>query len=171
MLSNLALNAMLFAREAHQSQRRKYSGNLYSEHLGEVAGIVGTVAHELEVSPDVAIAVSWLHDVVEDKSFTGVSEEQILAQFGFEVHAGVIWLTDQEEGNRAKRKQLAAERIARAPAWCQTVKYADLISNAPGIRANDPNFAEVYFAEKRKMLSLADRGHSVLREMALNLVK
>ncbi len=171
MVSDIALTAMLFAREAHHSQVRKYSGNPYHEHLGEVAGIVSTVTHELEVSPDVAIAVSWLHDVVEDSKFTNVSEEQILAQFGSVVHSGVMWLTDQEVGNRAARKQLAAERIARAPAWCQTIKYADLISNAPGIRKHDPKFAEVYFAEKRKMLSIANTGHPLLLELALKLVE
>lgn len=41
----IAYEAMLFAREAHKTQRRKYTNNPYAEHLAEVAGIVATVDH------------------------------------------------------------------------------------------------------------------------------
>lgn len=52
---NTAYEAMLFAREAHKAQRRRYSNNLYADHLAEVAGIVATVDSDPE-----AIAVAWV---------------------------------------------------------------------------------------------------------------
>ena len=42
---NDAFYAMDFARQAHAGHRRKYTGNPYSDHLAEVAGIVATVDH------------------------------------------------------------------------------------------------------------------------------
>ena len=39
----LAFEAMLFARTSHAGQVRKYTGNPYTDHLAEVAGIVATV--------------------------------------------------------------------------------------------------------------------------------
>ncbi|NLD69639.1 MAG: guanosine polyphosphate pyrophosphohydrolase, partial [Limnobacter sp.] len=40
---DLAFDAMMFARQVHSRQVRKYSGNPYVDHLAEVAGIVATV--------------------------------------------------------------------------------------------------------------------------------
>lgn len=34
--NNVAFNAMLFAREKHALQRRKYTNNPYADHLAEV---------------------------------------------------------------------------------------------------------------------------------------
>lgn len=61
----LAYRAMMFAREAHKNQKRKYTGNPYADHLAEVAGIVATVDQSEE-----SIAVAWLHDCIEDQDVT-----------------------------------------------------------------------------------------------------
>ncbi len=162
--STLAFEAMLFAREKHKYQIRKYTGNPYVDHLAEVAGIVMTVGWlYMEVHPDVVMAVSWLHDVMEDQD---ISHKELDERFGRKVADGVLLLSDLEEGNRAARKEASRKRLAQAPGWVQTIKYADLISNTSSIIQHDPKFAAVYLEEKRLLLDVMDKGHPLLRDIA-----
>lgn len=169
MDKTLPFRAMHFARWAHAAQVRKYTGASYIEHLGEVAGIVASVA-----SPELAgvmAAVSWLHDYIEDQREPEDVDGQgaycnLVTLFGPEVANGVLLLSDLETGNRAQRKAAGRERLAKAPAWVQTIKCADLISNTSSIVAHDPKFAAVYLDEKEALLDvlvLADEG---LRKIA-----
>ena len=87
-MSTLAFEAMVFARTAHAGQVRKYTGNPYTDHLAEVAGIVATV----DGSPE-SIAVAWLHDCREDQGVTGAEIED---RFGMRVAVGVSLLSDFE---------------------------------------------------------------------------
>jgi len=58
---SLALDAMIFAREIHKDQKRKYTGQPYADHLAEVAGIAMSVGwHAVDVHPDTFMAVCWL---------------------------------------------------------------------------------------------------------------
>ena len=156
---NTAYEAMMFAREAHKTQRRRYSNNLYADHLAEVAGIVATVDPDPE-----AIAVAWLHDCIEDQ---GVSEGEIRERFGPRVAYGVLMLSDLETGNRAARKTASRERLALAEGWVQTIKVADLISNTGSIVIHDPDFARVYLREKRLLLDVMVDADPRLRALAL----
>ena len=157
-MSTLAFEAMVFARIAHAGQVRKYTGNPYTDHLAEVAGIVATV----DGSPE-SIAVAWLHDCREDQGVTGAEIED---RFGMRVAVGVSLLSDFETGNRAERKAASCARLASAPAWVQTIKCADLISNTSSIVMHDPKFAVTYLAEKRALLDAMVSAHPGLREMA-----
>lgn len=143
---SLAYKAMMFARTVHAGQVRKYTGAPYTDHLAEVAGIVGT----LDFSHSV-IAVAWLHDCVEDQ---GVQYAQLCRQFGPCVADGVMLLSDLEVGNRAERKAAGRIRLAAAPRWVQTIKCADLISNTSSIVLHDPKFAVTYLEEKRLLLDV-----------------
>lgn len=149
----LAYRAMEFAREVHKEQRRKYTGNPYVDHLAEVAGIAASVSYPSTdfVPVDAVLAVCWLHDCVEDQ---GISYEFLCNHFGVLIAGGVLLLSDLEKGNRAERKQLARERLARAPGWVQTIKVADLISNTSSIVEHDPDFAVVYLKEKQQLLDV-----------------
>lgn len=160
---SIALEAMCFAREVHKHQKRKYTGNAYTDHLGEVAGIVASVPHTEEM-----IAIAWLHDCVEDQ---GVGVVTLVSKFGMRVGHGVLMLSDLEEGNRAERKRLSRERLAKAPPEIQTIKYADLISNTSSIVQFDPKFAEVYLEEKRLLLEVMDKGDKQLYTLACSLCK
>ena len=162
-MTDLAYRAMMFARQVHANQLRKYTGNPYTDHLAEVAGIVATVANTNEMGDDVAIAVSWLHDCVEDQ---GITEQQLGSQFGMHVAGGVMLLSDLEVGNRAERKAASRARLARAPGWIQTIKCADLISNTGSIVKHDPKFAVTYLAEKRALLGMMDKADPRLRKLA-----
>jgi (p)ppGpp synthase/HD superfamily hydrolase len=160
---SLAYEAMVFAREVHKDQRRKYTGNPYTDHLAEVAGIVATVTQEFMVPPQAMLATAWLHDSREDQDITG---EEIENRFGVQVAVGVALLSDFETGNRAERKRLGRERLASAPAWVQTIKVADLISNTSSIVQHAPQFAAVYLEEKRLLLDVMTKAEPRLVAIA-----
>jgi len=161
----LAFDAMKFAREAHKAQRRKYTNNPYIDHLAEVAGIMATVTNQqCEVSPEIMVAVAWLHDCVEDQ---GITAPQLLAiAMPEDVVTGVMLLSDLEQGNRAERKAASRARLAKAPGWVQTIKCADLISNTSSIVEHDPKFAVVYLEEKRLLLDVLKNADPRLLEIA-----
>ena len=137
------VRAALYAERAHRDITRRYTGEPYIVHPGEVARMTASDPQLPEPTP--AIQAAWLHDVVED---TGVEIEMIEWHFGPEV-ARIVWgLTDQcHEGNRAARKAAECARLADEPGDVQTVKCYDIISNTPSIVAHDPSFAAVYIRE------------------------
>jgi (p)ppGpp synthase/HD superfamily hydrolase len=166
---SIAFKAMQFACEVHAGQKRKYTGNPYTDHLAEVAGIVAaTFVGSYGPEFDHVVAVAWLHDCIEDQ---GITREQLTAEFGSNVSRGVWWLSDLETGNRAERKAASRARLAAAPGWVQTIKYADLISNTSSIVMHDPKFAVTYLEEKRMLLEVMNAGDSRLYEMARSLCK
>ena len=155
---DLAYRAMVFARDVHKNQRRKYTNAPYFDHLAEVAGSVSTVDKD-----DETMAVAWLHDCREDQGITG---QQIEDLFGMRVAVGVALLSDFETGGRAERKAASRERLASAPGWVQTIKCADLISNTSSIVEHDPKFAAVYIEEKRLLLDVLTKADSRLLAIA-----
>lgn len=164
-----AYDAMMFAREAHKAQQRKYTGNPYSDHLAEVAGIAISVGwHVPSVHPDDFMAVCWLHDCVED---CGIERGALIWHFGPVVSSGVMLLSDLENGNRAERKAASRARLAAAPGWVQTIKCADLISNTSSIVKHDPKFAVTYLEEKRLLLDVMTQADSRLRALAYQQVQ
>ncbi|CAB3784140.1 HD domain-containing protein [Pararobbsia alpina] len=160
---SIAYRAMVFAREVHKDQKRKYTNNPYSDHLAEVAGIVATLMLQMNVSAPSAIAVAWLHDCIEDQ---GVTPDFLQGEFGETVMDGVMLLSDLETGNRAERKAASRARLAAAPGWVQTIKCADLISNTSSIVMHDPKFAVTYLEEKRLLLDVMTRADPRLIEIA-----
>jgi GTP diphosphokinase / guanosine-3',5'-bis(diphosphate) 3'-diphosphatase len=161
---SLAYAAMVFAREVHKDQVRKYTGNPYVDHLAEVCGIAMSAGWRApEVHPDKFMAVCWLHDSVEDQ---GLTKHDIEDRFGATVADAVMLLSDLELGNRAERKRLSRERLSRAPAWVQTIKCADLISNTSSIVKHDPEFAALYFEEKRLLLDVLTKADARLLSIA-----
>lgn len=161
---SIAFLAMEFAREAHKDQRRKYTNAPYFDHLAEVAGIAMSVGwHYPKPHPDIFMAVCWLHDTIED---TQVTSSDIQYRFGPDVAEGVLWLSDLESGNRAERKAASRKRLADAPAWLQTIKVADLISNTGSIVQYDPKFAVAYLEEKRLLLDVLTKADPQLVQIA-----
>jgi GTP diphosphokinase / guanosine-3',5'-bis(diphosphate) 3'-diphosphatase len=168
MALNKAHDAMIFAKEAHKNQLRKYTGNPYADHLAEVAGIAACAYQfVIHVRLEDFIATCWLHDSVED---TNVTIPDIFYRFGPVVATGVSWLSDLEKGNRAERKRASRERLSRAPGWVQTIKCADLISNTSSIVAHDPKFAVTYLEEKRLLLDVLNNADADLATYAYHLV-
>lgn len=155
--SGLVETAKNYACKEHAMQKRKYTGEPYSVHLAEVAAIVSSVTDDENI-----IAAAWLHDVLED---TNVTPNELFTEFGSVVTQLVYMVSDvsrPEDGNRAARKAIDHIHLARANADAQTIKLADLISNAKDIVKNDPKFAKVYLQEKRNLLGVLTKGDSSL---------
>lgn len=174
---SIAFKAMEIAHRAHVGQRRKYTGAPYADHLAEVAGIVATVVDFDTIGAGALIATAWLHDVVEDCEYTRsrlweeLDPDEENPTLTDQVIRGVYWLSDTESGNRATRKRLSRERLARAPGWVQTIKCADLISNTGSIVQFDPAFAKVYLEEKRLLLDAMTKADRRLWKIADQLCK
>ena len=148
-MSDLVVRARTFARLAHGSQKRKYTGEPYIVHPIEVSEIVARHNGSKEM-----IAAALLHDTVED---TDVTIDDIHNEFGNAVALLVDDLTDVsklEDGNRATRKAMDRDHTANASAAAMVIKAADLISNSKSIAEHDPKFAKVYFEEKRALLDV-----------------
>lgn len=160
--------ASIFATAAHHAidQRRKYTGEPYIGHPARVVELIKTVdGHTWQM-----LCAGWLHDVVED---TRVPIDVINRLFGDEVGNMVHLLTDcgHECGNRAKRKVIDRDRLARAPGAVQTVKVADLIDNTSTIVQFDPAFAKVYLREKRELLDVLSHADPFLWSRADDMLK
>ncbi len=164
-MSDLVNRASRFATEAHQriDHRRKYSKQPYAVHLDQVAKIVASVTDDEEM-----IAAAWLHDVVED---TPATLDEIEREFSFPVAQLVRELTDVSkpgDGNRAARKTIDRQHLARASARGQTIKLADLIDNCRDITRNDKRFARVYLNEMEPLLAALTKADEGLMRRARN---
>lgn len=160
-MENVVAKALDFATKAHGNQVRKYTGEPYTNHLVEVMNIVRTVK-----SDDSMLAAALLHDTIED---TSVTEADVKKEFGDRIAQLVVELTDiskPEDGNRATRKAIDRDKLAKVSDDAQTIKLADLISNGKDIAINDPKFAKVFLNEKRQLLEVLDRGDSTLMKKA-----
>ena len=122
-MENVVAKALDFATKAHGDQVRKYTGEPYTNHLVEVMNIVRTVK-----SDDSMLAAALLHDTIED---TSVTEADVKKEFGDRIAKLVVELTDiskPEDGNRATRKAMDRDKLAKVSDDAQTIKLADLIS-------------------------------------------
>ena len=156
------LEAIIFATNKHQGQKRKYTGEDYIVHPLEVASLVSMTRDHTE---DMIIA-AVLHDTVED---CGVSNEEILNKFGIGVATLVEMLTDvskKGDGNREKRREIDRKHTALASNDAKTIKLADLIDNTKSITTYDKDFARVYLKEKALLLEVLRGGDKVLWEIA-----
>jgi len=165
---DIGIAADIFQTAAHAAvgQLRKYTNLPYSTHPRAVAKIVQTVP---DFTPEM-VAAALLHDVVED---TGVTRDLIEVAFGKEVAEMVDWLTDvarPEDGNRATRVAINRAHTAKAPPCVKTIKLADLIHNGRDIEENDPNFAVVFFKEKRLLLEVLTEGDPGLFKIASDII-
>lgn len=162
---SLIAKAEQFARAAHGriGQVRKYTGEPYAVHLEAVAARVSKVPGATEAM----VAAAWLHDVLED--VPGMTEDGLRAEFGPEVTALVLQLTDVSrpgDGNRTVRKAKDRDHLGQASPEAQTIKIADLLDNAVSIIEHDRAFTPVFLREMRKLLEVLTEGQSDLREQA-----
>jgi len=159
--------AFAFAAGAHGAigQKRKYTGVDYIQHPMAVSKLVASVG-----GTDSMVCAALLHDVVED---TKIDLSEIEEMFGEEVAALVEQVTDisrPEDGNRAKRKKIDLDHIARSTPDAKTIKLADLIDNTSTIVKHDPEFAKVYMREKRDLLGVLKDGNEALYKRAADIV-
>lgn len=160
--------ATMFAIQAHGDQRRKYTGEPYVVHPIHVADIL---EKEVEATTEM-LAAAILHDVVED---TPVTLRDIKEKFGDTVAEYVHYCTnvsEKDDGNRRFRKKMDADHFALGPAESQTIKIADLLSNAESIIKHDQKFFHKAFKhEKQYMLNILTKADAKLLNKAQELLK
>jgi guanosine-3',5'-bis(diphosphate) 3'-pyrophosphohydrolase len=132
-------HARSFAIAAHGDQ--KYGDRPYSFHLDAVASLVAPYGEE-------AVAIAYLHDVLED---TAVTPEQVQGEFGAGVAACVGLLTDEAGANRKERKAKTYAKLANVCGYEELallVKAADRLANVRAcIHDQKRNLWEVYRGE------------------------
>lgn len=158
-------NARWFAIGAHGNQKRKYTNLPYYTHLESVVNILSKYYMDLT-----AYTCGWLHDVVEDTTFSVLDIQQL---FGVEIAHHVNDLTEPSVPgkNRAWRKAAYNEQLANSCALVQTVKYADLLDNTESINKYDIDFAKIYLKEIRVLLPLIQKGDPTLYRLVCEQVK
>jgi (p)ppGpp synthase/HD superfamily hydrolase len=167
-IKDLELRASAFAAYKHglKGQRRKYTGEPYIVHPGNVANILRLVGADA-----ILLAAAWCHDLLEDTDTTFPELEQVLCR---EVAELVYWVTNRsrpEGGNRAARKRIDHQHIGIATIPAKTLKLADLIDNSRSILTRDPKFAVVYLAEKKALLEVLTEGDEALYRQATGIIE
>lgn len=177
MRSNILQHILQIAREAHGSQRRKYTNELYLVHPQRVMRTLQTFTERLSV-----LSAALLHDVLEDTRVTAPDLQAELDQLMPLNQARhtlmlVEELTDEYTNhnypdlNRSSRKALEAKRLSEVSAEAQTVKYADIIDNNREIMQHDPGFGRVYSRECLHLLEVMTRGEGRLRQRAFTILE
>jgi guanosine-3',5'-bis(diphosphate) 3'-pyrophosphohydrolase len=131
--TGVILHAFQYAAEKHKGQRRKGANAApYINHLIHVAQILWTVGNVRDVT---LLIASILHDTIED---TDATPEEIRAQFGEDVLALVLEVTDDRSLSQQERKQLQVETAPHKTPKAKLLKLADKISNVQDIITSPP---------------------------------
>lgn len=136
--TSLLDKAIIFATNAHKNTERRGKGFPYIVHILEVVAIVATMTNDQEL-----LAAGALHDTVED---CGVTFETIEKEFGSRVmeivknESDVVFKGQTEKESWRRRKEIAIDRLAKAPHDSKIVALGDKLSN---MRAIAQDFGQV----------------------------
>ena len=163
------IKAHWFAAAAHNGQLIPGTDLPYIIHLDQVCmEIVAALAAAPVSDPDLAVQCALLHDTVED---TALTPEEIEAEFGSAVSAGVMALSiDESIGSgleKFEQRWLQLEdylaRILRQPREIWMVKMADRITNLqPPPSHWTPAMIDRYGKGARLILDTLESSNSLL---------
>lgn len=132
-LATTILRAADFAAHAHRGQRDKGpAAGPYINHLIEVARLLAEAAAPLPVT-----LAGLLHDTIED---AGITAAQLDAEFGAEVAALVVEVTDDKALPKAERKRLQVLNAPHKSAGAKMIKLADKTSNLRRLLRTPPDW-------------------------------
>ena len=130
----LILKAIRFSAEKHNDQRRKDArSSPYINHPIQVAETLWTVG---DVRDSALLVAAILHDTIED---TATTSEEIRENFGEEVLALVLEVTDDKSLPKQVRKQLQVENAPHKTREAKLLKLADKINNLNDIIKSTPS--------------------------------
>jgi guanosine-3',5'-bis(diphosphate) 3'-pyrophosphohydrolase len=117
------LKAIRFAAYKHRDQRRKgEEASPYINHPISVAGILA----ECGVTDPIVLKAAILHDTLED---TDTGSDELAEEYGQEVVAVVLEVTDDKSLPKQERKRLQIERASGLSTRAKLVKIGDKIDN------------------------------------------
>jgi len=127
------LRALEFAALKHRDQRRKGNHQApYINHPIQVAALVATVGGCEDIA---VLQAAILHDTIED---TDATPAEIEADFGRDVLALVLEMTDDMSLPSQQRKQKQVDRAATLSDRAKLIKIADKIANVGDIARHPP---------------------------------
>lgn len=130
---NRLIFALAFAAHKHRDQRRlDVAASPYINHPIALANVLANEAH---VDDETVLIAAVLHDTVED---TDTSEDELRREFGPEIAAIVLEVTDDKSLPKAERKRLQVANAATLSHRAKLVKLADKISNLRDIAHSPP---------------------------------
>ena len=160
--TGLLLKALRYSAEKHSNQRRKDArASPYINHPIQVAEILWHLGNVRDLN---LLLASILHDTIED---TDAKPEEIRAQFGEDVLALVLEVTDDKSLPKEVRKQLQVERAPHKSWRAKQLKLADKISNVEDIISSPPK--DWSLERKREYLLWTERVVAGLRGVNENL--
>jgi GTP pyrophosphokinase len=144
-----------FAKAAHGSQKRKFTGEPYLTHLEETAQTLWEVTDGRANKNEYIAAL--LHDVVED---TPITLKKVGQEFGLEVMNLVEELTiDQEQKEKEGKKLYLSRKINIMTEKAFTIKLCDRFRNLIGLenRTVPKKFVRWYVKETQYLIDNLNR--------------
>jgi guanosine-3',5'-bis(diphosphate) 3'-pyrophosphohydrolase len=132
-IMNKLLSAVSFAAIKHRDQRRKDA--LASPYINHPIALANVLANEAGVDDERVLIAAILHDTVED---TETTEQELIREFGQEIAAIVMEVTDNKTLAKAERKRLQVVHAATISRRAKLVKLADKICNLRDIASSPP---------------------------------
>lgn len=130
--TTLILRAACFAAMKHKDQRRKDADS--SPYINHPLGLARVLAEEGGITDPATLCAALLHDTIED---TDTTPEELEREFGAEVCALVLEVTDDKSLPKAERKLAQVEHAAHISDKAKRIKLADKICNLRDV-ANAP---------------------------------
>lgn len=150
---------------AAQGSALEPSGSICIEHPAAVARLVWQVTLD-----DTATAAALLHEVMTS---TGISADTLVAEFGYDVAALVLEVTDvsrARDGSRGYRSALDRAHVAGASPTGQTIKVADLIDRTAVELGRCPESWRVPIEDMRTFLEVLPRADPTLLRSARRMI-
>ncbi len=129
---DLFVRALAFAAYKHRDQRRK--DQEASPYINHPIALAAVLVNEGGIDDTTVLASAILHDTIED---TETSAEELEREFGVEITATVLAVSDDKSLDKADRKRLQIEHAATLTRTAKLVKLADKICNVRDV-ANSP---------------------------------
>lgn len=126
--------ALRFSAEKHSDQRRKDAKS--SPYINHPIQVVETLWTMGEVRDTKLLLAAILHDTIED---TATRPDEIQAEFGEEVLALVLEVTDDKSLPKQVRKQLQVETAPHKSRDAKLLKLADKICNVHNLITSPPS--------------------------------
>ncbi len=165
--------ALEFAANAHENQKRKLSNTPYIVHPVETAFILSE-----EGAPLSLVVAALLHDTLED---TDTTPDVIEAHFGKEILRLVQASSEDKEKSWEERKAHTIGFMKTAPEDVKMLCLADKLSNLRSIASDYPKLGESLWQRfhrgkdqqkwyyKELLLSLSSLKHKKMYQEALSL--
>jgi GTP diphosphokinase / guanosine-3',5'-bis(diphosphate) 3'-diphosphatase len=130
---SIVLAASAFAAHKHRDQRRK--GAEASPYINHPIAVANVLANEAHITDPTVLAAALLHDTIED---TDTTADELAGEFGSEIAAIVLEVTDDESLPKQERKRLQIAHAATLSEKAKLVKLADKISNLRDMNHSPP---------------------------------